>query len=74
MTPVLSVVACAFMLYGLPLVTWLWFGIWVAVVLAFYFVWGRHHSALNRRRRRRDPDRRGPGSRGRQIHPPKDAL
>ena len=27
--------------------TWLVFGVWVAVVLVFYFVWGRHHSALN---------------------------
>ena len=45
-TPVLSVVACAFVLYGLPPITWLWFGIWVAVVLTFYFVWSRHHSAL----------------------------
>ena len=23
------------------------FGAWVAVVLVFYLVWGRHHSALN---------------------------
>jgi len=45
-TPVLSVLACAFVLYGLPPITWLWFGIWVAVVLTFYFVWSRHHSAL----------------------------
>ena len=43
--PVLSV-ACGFVLYGLPPITWMWFGIWVAVVLAFYFVWSRHHSAL----------------------------
>ena len=45
-TPILSVLACAFVLYGLPPITWVWFGIWVAVVLAFYFVWSRHHSAL----------------------------
>jgi amino acid transporter len=46
-TPVLSVLACAFVLYGLPPITWLWFGVWVAVVLGFYFIWGRRHSALN---------------------------
>lgn len=46
-TPVLSVVACLFVLYGLPRITWLWFSIWVALVLAFYLLWSRHHSALN---------------------------
>jgi APA family basic amino acid/polyamine antiporter len=46
-TPVLSVLACLFVLYGLPPITWLWFSIWVALALAFYLVWSRHHSALN---------------------------
>jgi basic amino acid/polyamine antiporter, APA family len=46
-TPILSVLACGFVLYGLPPITWLWFGVWVAVVLGFYFLWGRRHSALN---------------------------
>jgi basic amino acid/polyamine antiporter, APA family len=46
-TPILSVAACAFVLYGLPPVTWLWFAVWVTIVLAFYFIWGRRHSALN---------------------------
>jgi amino acid transporter len=44
--PILSVLTCAFVLWGLPPITWLWFGIWVTVVLAFYFLWGRLHSAL----------------------------
>ncbi|BBY62955.1 amino acid permease [Mycolicibacterium helvum] len=48
-TPVLSVLACGYILYSLPPVTWIAFSGWVAVVLVFYFVWGRHHSALNRR-------------------------
>jgi amino acid transporter len=46
-TPILSVAACAFVLYGLPPITWLWFAVWVTVVLGFYFLWGRKHSALN---------------------------
>ncbi len=46
-TPVLSVAACLFVLYGLPRITWLWFGLWVGLVLAFYLLWSRHHSALN---------------------------
>lgn len=47
MTPVLSVLACGYILFSLPWYTWLAFSIWVSVVLVFYFVWGRHHSALN---------------------------
>ena len=46
-TPVLSVLACLYILYSLHWYTWLAFSAWVAVVLIFYFVWGRHHSALN---------------------------
>jgi APA family basic amino acid/polyamine antiporter len=34
-------------LYSLPWYTWLAFSGWVSVVLVFYFVWGRKHSALN---------------------------
>ena len=46
-TPVLSVLACGYILISLHWYTWLAFGAWVSVVLAFYFLWGRHHSALN---------------------------
>jgi len=46
-TPVLSVLACLYILASLHWYTWLAFAAWVAVVLAFYFIWGRHHSALN---------------------------
>jgi amino acid transporter len=46
-TPVLSVLACGYILLSLHWYTWLAFGAWVTVVLAFYFAWGRHHSALN---------------------------
>jgi len=45
--PVLSVVACGYILYSLHWYTWIAFGAWVAVVIVFYLVWGRHHSALN---------------------------
>lgn len=67
-TPVLTVVACGYILLSLRWYTWLAFALWVSVALAFYFVWGRHHSALN------------PGTvttagvTGVEvIHPPKDA-
>jgi APA family basic amino acid/polyamine antiporter len=45
--PVLSVLACLWILSGLKWYTWVWFGVWVAVALLFYVFWGRHHSALN---------------------------
>lgn len=46
-TPVLSVAACGYILISLHWYTWLAFGGWITVALAFYMVWGRHHSALN---------------------------
>jgi APA family basic amino acid/polyamine antiporter len=49
-TPVLSILACGYILFSLRWYTWLAFACWVAVVLAFYFTWGRHHSALNKLR------------------------
>ena len=47
-TPVLSVLACLYILASLHWYTWVAFGCWVAAVLTFYFAWGRHNSALNR--------------------------
>ena len=31
---------------GLPLTAFLWFAVWLAVVIAFYLLWGRHHATL----------------------------
>lgn len=45
--PILSVIACGYILTGLPLLTYAWFAAWLSVVLAFYVLWGRHHSRLN---------------------------
>ena len=47
-TPVLAILACAYILFSLRWYTWLAFALWVSVALTFYFLWGRHHSALNR--------------------------
>lgn len=46
-TPILSVAACGYILAGLHWYTWIAFSGWGALALLFYFVWGRHHSALN---------------------------
>jgi basic amino acid/polyamine antiporter, APA family len=51
-TPILSIAACAYILYSLHWYTWIGFTAWVAVVLIFYLVWGRRHSALNDGRNR----------------------
>jgi APA family basic amino acid/polyamine antiporter len=46
-TPIIAIAACLYILASLHWYTWAWFVGWVAVVLAFYFVWGRKNSALN---------------------------
>jgi basic amino acid/polyamine antiporter, APA family len=46
-TPVMSVLACGYILASLHWYTWIAFTGWVTLALIFYFVWGRHHSALN---------------------------
>jgi amino acid transporter len=46
-TPVLTVIVCAYILWGLPAFTWLVFGCWLTVVLGFYYVYGRRHATLN---------------------------
>lgn len=47
-TPVLAVLACLYILSGLHWYTYAWFLLWLGVVLAFYFLWGRKHSVLER--------------------------
>jgi len=46
-TPILSILVCGYILFSLRWYTWIAFGGFVAAVLIFYLVWGRHHSALN---------------------------
>jgi basic amino acid/polyamine antiporter, APA family len=46
-TPVLTIAACVWILIGLPMVTWVIFIVWLGVVVAFYFAYGRRHATLN---------------------------
>ena len=46
-TPILTVAACVYVLSGLAAITWVIFGIWLVIVLAYYFLVGRHRSRLN---------------------------
>ncbi|MCW3494355.1 APC family permease [Microbacterium sp. SSM24] len=45
-TPILSILACGYLISGLGWETYAWFAAWVLVVLAFYLLWGRRHSLL----------------------------
>lgn len=44
--PILSILICGYMMYGLPTDTWLRLLVWMAIGLAIYFLYGRHRSKL----------------------------
>jgi APA family basic amino acid/polyamine antiporter len=44
--PILCILACLGLMFGLGLVTWLRLGIWMAIGLVIYFLYGRHHSRI----------------------------
>jgi APA family basic amino acid/polyamine antiporter len=46
LVPILSIVICGLMMYWLPRDTWLRLIIWMAVGIAIYFLYGRHHSRV----------------------------
>ncbi|WP_298133962.1 amino acid permease [Micropruina sp.] len=45
--PILTVIACVYVLSGLAAVTWAIFGGWMIVVWAYYWFYGRRHATLN---------------------------
>jgi APA family basic amino acid/polyamine antiporter len=45
-TPLISIAACLYLMVQLPTITWIRFGIWLAVGLVFYFMYGYKHSVL----------------------------
>ena len=46
-TPILTIAACVYVLSGLAAITWVIFGVWLAIVLTYYFLVGRRRSRLN---------------------------
>jgi APA family basic amino acid/polyamine antiporter len=44
--PLLGAASCLYLAAQLPLMTWLRFGLWLALGLAIYFVYSRQHSTL----------------------------
>ncbi len=47
--PVLGILICGYMMYGLPKDTWLRLLIWMALGLAIYFLYGKRNSTLAKR-------------------------
>ena len=45
--PLGAVVCCGYLMSQLPRVTWIRFGLWMAVGLVIYFCYGRRRSRLN---------------------------
>jgi basic amino acid/polyamine antiporter, APA family len=48
-TPIASILACLYLMLQLPGLTWIRFGLWLAVGIVFYFLYGMRHSRLARR-------------------------
>ncbi|MEP7345725.1 MAG: amino acid permease [Gemmatimonadaceae bacterium] len=44
--PVLAILFCSYLMYGLPTDTWLRLGIWMAIGLVIYFAFGKKNSKL----------------------------
>ena len=47
--PLLAIVCCAYLMFELPLTTWIRFGVWLGIGLVVYFLYGARHSALRPR-------------------------
>ena len=46
--PVLGVLSCAYLMLGLPWITWVRFGLWLALGLVIYLMYGAKRSTLRR--------------------------
>jgi basic amino acid/polyamine antiporter, APA family len=44
--PILGILSCLWLMAGLPLITWIRFGLWLLVGLAIYFLYGKKRSVL----------------------------
>ena len=46
--PILGILICGYMMYGLPVDTWVRLAVWMVLGLAIYFLYGRQNSVLNK--------------------------
>ncbi len=44
--PIAGIVVCVYLMSGLPLATWIRFGVWLLIGLVIYFLYGYHRSRL----------------------------
>jgi basic amino acid/polyamine antiporter, APA family len=54
LTPIISIVACLYLMLQLPKLTWIRFGIWLALGLVIYLFYGIRNSRLGKRQAGRD--------------------
>ncbi|NMH28751.1 amino acid permease [Flavobacterium silvaticum] len=45
--PLLGLISCCYLLTGMALSNWKWFGVWLVIGLVFYFCYGKKNSKLN---------------------------
>jgi APA family basic amino acid/polyamine antiporter len=50
-TPIISILACLYLMLQLPRITWIRFGIWLLLGLVIYFLYGYRHSVLRNKSR-----------------------
>jgi len=48
-TPLISIVACGYLMFQLPWVTWVRFGLWLALGMLIYLFYGMRHSRMRGR-------------------------
>jgi APA family basic amino acid/polyamine antiporter len=46
LVPILAIVSCFLLMAGLPIITWIRFGVWLLIGALIYFAYGRRHSTL----------------------------
>jgi len=46
--PLLGLISCCYLLTGMAVSNWKWFGIWLLIGLFFYFIYGYKNSKLNK--------------------------
>ncbi|MBU3179821.1 amino acid permease [Clostridium psychrophilum] len=51
--PIFTIIACLYLMSALPLETWIRFIAWLAIGLAIYFLYSRHHSTLQKTKPRK---------------------
>jgi len=49
-TPIISILACLYLMLQLPRITWIRFGVWLLLGLVIYFLYGYKNSALRNKR------------------------